>query len=265
MRLPQIQIMLFITLTIWMGTLRSYGSDRERKLHISYPGIRINAERDYGYSPLIYSGIQGAFEIGYSNTKPKVSNYFVLKYSSGAISNSWGSTMQSQTAGIQTFKFYHGKKHAYSGLNIGWSNNNEFNTREVDNLKNFNYRNEYFTSFGPAIRYILPFKLFNREFKVEGIAHIQLLGFMMQSSYVTSLPPGFEEPSYSGLEAFLHSIDVFYPGKSWNFGIQPSLYYTLKSGNAFTIGYKYDYLHLRGAHITEKSRGTYYIGIITKL
>lgn len=265
MRINLGSIHSLIFLALWMIPFTAFGNDKEQRLHISYPGLRLNAERDYGYSPLIYSGIQGAFELGYSNANNKVSNYISLKYSSGGISNRWGSSMQVQTAGIQTFKFYHKADNTVSGFNLGWSNNNEFNTREVDNIRNFNNRNEYFTSFGPAFRYIKPFKLFNRDFILEGMAHIQLLGFMIQSSYVTSLPPGFEEPSYSGINAFLQSVELFYPGKSWNFGIQPSLYYKLNSGNAFAIGYKYDYLRLEGAHITEKSRGTYYIGIITKL
>lgn len=257
-------IKLLIGLLLFMQFQPGHASEKERYLHVCFPGIRHDAERDLAYSPLIYSGIQGSFSVAFSSESLSLSDYIAINYSTGKISNSYGSAMQVHTAGIQTYKFYHSDTDRQEGLHWGWSNNNEFNTRDVEDI-NFNNRSEYFTSFGPAARYRLPFTLLNRQFHFETLAHLQLVGFTLQSSYVTSLPPGFEDPSNKGITGFLKSIDIFYPGNSWNFGIQPTMRYRLKSGNMLSIGYKYDYLRLRGAHITEKSRGSWYFGIITAL
>ncbi|MCA1747179.1 MAG: hypothetical protein LC655_05750, partial [Bacteroidales bacterium] len=123
----------------------------------------------------------------------------------------------------------------------------------------------YFTSFGPALRYTLPFMLFNRQFQLEALSHMQLLGFKLQSSYVSSLPPGFLESSNTGINGFLKSVELFYPGNALNFGIQPTLHYLLNSGNMLTISYNYDYLRLKGMHLVEKSRGSWFIGIVAAL
>ncbi len=261
----QNKVKLLIFIVLCMNIFMTYGNEKARALHISYPGIRNNAERDFAYSPLLYSGIQGSFAVAYSVVKSNASDFVMLNYSSGSITNKYGNGMQVQSAGVQTYKFYHKKNDIGKELQWGWSNNNEFNIREVDEIKNFNNRSDYFTSFGPAFRYIQPFSLFNRQFNLQTLAHLQIIGFKLQSSYVTSLPPGFEEPSSSGFNAFLRSVDLFYPGNSWNVGIQPALHYELKSGNALTFSYRYDYLRLKGAHTVEKSRGTWYVGITTGL
>jgi hypothetical protein len=256
---------LCIGLLLLMQFRPGHASEKDRYLHVSFPGIRIDAERDRAYSPLIYSGIQGAFSVAFSAERPAISDYVTIHYSTGKISNTYGSNMDAQTAGIQTFKFYHKESDRTKGLHWGWSNNNEFNTRNVEDMGNFNDRSEYFTSFGPAARFRLPFTLLDRQFHIETMTHLQLLGFKLQSSYVTSLPAGFEEPSNSGINGFLKSVELFYPGNALNFGVQTTLRYELKSGNMLSLGYKYDYLRLRGAHITGKSRTSWYFGITTAL
>jgi hypothetical protein len=265
MVLRSFAVLFLIVSGLYAPTNPVHGSDKDRFLHISYPGLRSSAERDLAYSPLLYAGIQGSFSIAYAQIKPNASDLVMLHYAAGQISNKWNSSMQVHAAGIQTYKFYHRQKDPQTGIHYGWSNNNEFNMREVDDLRNFNNRNEYFTSFGPAMRYRLPFGLFNRQFLFEALLHMQLLGFKLQSSYVSSMPPGFEEPSNKGIDAFLKSIDLFYPGNAWNTGLHGTLYYELKSGNKMNISYRYDYLKLDGAHTVEKSRGTWYLGIITAL
>lgn len=255
---------IFILL-LSMQVVSGYASEKERYLFTWLPGIRIAAERDLAYSPLLYSGLQGTYSIAYSSEKKVSSDYLAVNYAQGNIANIHGNIMKLHMAGIQTFKFYHAEADRHKGLHWGWSNNNEFNTRNIEDIGNFNDRNEYFTSFGPAARYRLPFSLFNRQFHLEALAHVQLLGFKLQSSYVTSLPPGFEEPSYTGIEGFLRSIELFYPGNAWNAGIQPTLRYVLKSGNMLSLSYRYDYLRLKGVHTVEKSRGSWSFGIITAL
>jgi hypothetical protein len=260
-----VSIQLICSIALFFLILPGYGSEKERQIIAHIPGVRLNAERDLAYSPLLFSGVQGNLTLGYSSERISSSDYLVVHISSGKISNSYGNSIQGITAGIQTYKFYHGEKDPHSRWNWGWSNNNEFNTRDIQDIGNFNDRNEYFTSFGPAVRYRLPFTFLNRDFRLELLSHFQLLGFKLQSSYVSSLPRGFEEPANKGFKGFINSIDLFHPGNSLNAGFQPSLGYKLRSGNLISITYRYDYLRLAGAHTVEKSRGSWSVAIITVL
>lgn len=255
-------ICIFLCIT---GFISAYAAEKERLLFSYVPGIRHAALHDYAYSPLLYSGIQGIYSIGYASEGARVSDQVVFRFAAGNLSNRWGRRMLPVGGAIHTYTFYHAQTGPGEGIHWGWSNQNAFETREIEDIGNFNNRSEYFTSFGPAMRYRLPFSLFDRSFRFEILADLQLLGFKLQSSYVTSTPPGFTEPSYTGVEAFLRSIELFYPGRAWNFGIQPSLRYEMKNGNLLCIDYRYEYRWLKGAHVTESSTGSWHFGVITRL
>ncbi len=256
---------LVLILLVAGGNLPAQTVKKEHLLHSYIPGIRHAAVRDYAWSPLLYSGIQGAYAIGYSREGSRISDHISFSFATGNLSNTWGKRMRPVGGTIQTHTFYHAQSDPDEGIHWGWSNHNAFETRDIQDIGNFNDRSEYVTSFGPAMRYRLPFTLFERGFRVEILADLQLLGFKLQSSYVTSTPPGFAEPAYSGMEAFLRSIELFYPGNAWNVGIQPSLRYNMKNGNMLCISYRYEYCWLKGAHITESSSGSWHFGVITRL
>jgi len=256
--------LIFIFLLLTAGS-SVHASEKERLLFSYIPGVRHVAVRDYAYSPLLYSGVQGMYKVAYSSERPGISDHISFSFAAGNLSNTWDKRMRPVGGTIQTYTFYHAQSDPEEGFHWGWSNHNAFETRDIQDIGNFNNRSEYFTSFGPAMRYRLPFPLFDRSFRVEVLADLQLLGFKLQSSYVTSTPTGFAEPAYSGMEAFLRSIELFYPGNAWNVGIQPSLRYNMKNGNMLCISYRYEYLWLKGAHITESSSGSWHFGVITRL
>lgn len=254
-----------LILLIMFESISAHASEKERLLFSYIPGVRHLAIRDYAYSPLLYSGVQGIYKVAYSSERPGISDHISFSFAAGNLSNTWGKRMRPVGGTIHTYTFYHAQSDPGEGIHWGWSNHNAFETRDIQDIGNFNNRSEYVTSFGPAMRYRLPFSLLDRDFRIEILADVQLLGFKLQSSYVTSTPPGFAEPAYSGMEAFLRSIELFYPGNAWNFGVQPSLRYNMKNGNMLCINYRYEYLWLKGAHITESSSGTWHFGVITRL
>lgn len=255
---------IFVFLFV-VGSIALHAGDKERLLFSYVPGIRHSAVRDYAYSPLLYSGIQGTYSLAYASERGRVSDLVSFRFAAGNLANRWGRRMLPVGGAIHTYKFYHAEAGPAEGLHWGWSNHNAFETRDIEDIGNFNNRIEYFTSFGPALRYRLPFSLFDRLFRIEILADFQLLGFKIQSSYVTSTPAGITEPSYTGLPAVLRSIDLFYPGSARNFGIQPSLRYEMKNGNMLSLDYRYEYRWLKGAHITESSTGSWHFGVITRL
>jgi hypothetical protein len=256
---------LALIFLIVCGNLPAQAGEKEHLLYSYIPGIRHTAVRDHAYSPLLYSGIHGVYAIGYSNEGPRVSDHVSFSFAAGNLTNAYGKKVMQVGGDIQTYKFYHAGANPGEGVHWGWSNHNAFETRDIKDISNFNNRSEYFTSFGPAMRFRLPFSLFDRRFRLEMLADMQLLGFKLQSSYVTSTPPGFAEPSNTGITAFLRSVDLFYPGNAWNLGVRPALTYAMKNGNMLCINYRYEYRWLKGAHITESSSGSWHFGVITRL
>lgn len=265
MKRPIARYRNILVILLLSGSVATFAGEKERLLLGYVPGIRHAAVRDYAYSPLRFAGIQGTYSLGYASEGPRISEQFTFRFAAGNLSNRWGRRMLPVGGAIHTYTFYHAQKGPDEGVHWGWSNQNAFETRDIEDIANFNNRSDYFTSFGPAMRYRLPFSIFGRAFRLELLADLQLIGFKLQSSYVTSAPPGFTEPSHTGLEAFLRSVDLFYPGNAWNFGIEPSLRYEMKNGNLLCIDYRYEYRWLKGAHITESSTGTWHFGVITRL
>ncbi|MFO7998339.1 MAG: hypothetical protein R6U86_05080 [Bacteroidales bacterium] len=239
-------------------------AQQARWLHVN-PGLQISAERDLGFSPLLYSGTGGMISLGYGVERDHSTDFVDAFFSSGNLSNRWETGMQVGSGGILAFRFYHGGEDAGRGFQWGWSNNNELSVRDNESMTNFNNRFDYFTSFGPAGRYRLPFEFLGHGFLFQALAHVQLIGFKLQSSFVSQNPKGYEVQTVSGWDVYRHSVELFVPGSSWNFGLRPSLQYRLRSGNSFSINYRYDFTRLEGAHRVTKSRGKWFVGLIVAL
>lgn len=261
---PQLLGIIAILLLFLMFSFSLSSAQTIRQLTID-GAARIASERDYGFSPLKYNGAEWGGSLSYLKQKNHKTDIVSLNFVTGNLKNQFQTGMQVYSASIFTYTFYHANKATNSGLHWGWSNNNEFGLRNNEAITNFNNRNEYITSFGPAIRYQLPFELFKREFSFQTMANIQLLGFTVLSSYVTSSPGGFVRESQPFLKSFFSSIGLFYPGNSINAGYKTGLSYKLKSENLLAINYEYNYLRLSGEHLLIKSRGKWSFSIIIRL
>lgn len=226
---------------------------------------RFSAERDYGYSPLRYAGVEWGGGLTYLKQKSKKTYLVSFDFQAGNLINRYQNGMQVYSGSIVAYTFYHANKPQNSGLHWGWANNNEFGLRNNEAITNFNDRNDYFTSFGPALRYQLPFELFKRNFKFQSVANIQLLGFTVLSAYITSSPNGFVVENQPFMQSFLSSLGVFYPGNSINAACTSGIEYEFKSLNKLAFNYQYNYLRLKGEHLVQKSRGEWSISLIVRL
>jgi hypothetical protein len=258
-----IPLVIFI-LTIYAGLPLCLDAQASRQIWVN-AGLGLGAERDYGYSPLPYQGVGWLVGLAYSSEKAHKSDLLALSFSQRALSNAFDNTMQATMGSIQTFAFYHRARDPERGLHWGWSNQNEFNTRFHDAFSNFNYRTDFFTSFGPAARQRWPFQLGKADFRFELLAHAQLIGFTILSSEVSSYPRGFEGGQYTGLRAVWESLDWFHPGNSWSAGVWPALQLQLNSGTVLGLNYRYDFMRLDGAHRAERSRGQWFVSLIARL
>lgn len=246
--------MLFIPAILFAQTSRS--------LQIS-AGLSSAAVRDLGFSPLAYTGSEASGAFMFSVDKEKRCEWLIGQVFLGKLHNRVGTGMQVLGGSVQNFTFYRAGRPGDRGLHWGWSGHNFFSARNNDAVSNFNGRADYFTSFGPAVRYQYPFRLFDRFFRVDVAGHVQVVGFRVRSAFVSSVPSGFYTDS--GFAGFWNSLEWFHPGNSWNFGCWPRLHFELKTGSQLSLGYRYDFLRLEGAHRSERSAGFWFLTLITPI
>lgn len=237
---------------------------KEFKIHVA-GGIRHAAERDQAFSPLVYAGWTPSVLAGFEINQLKKSELFLINYSKGNLNNFYDNTSGTSILNLFNYTLYN-KWDALNGKFIfGWSNNNSLSMVDFHNALNFNPRLSYLTSFGAAFQFQHKFSGFLTGFSVEVVGHLQLLGFKIQSSYVSAAPSGYEDNYDSGILAALNSMKLFYPVDNWHWGIWPMLGYKFNSGNSINFRYRYDMLILKGAHSFSNSSGTYLISLTTQL
>lgn len=224
-------------------------------------GFQLAAERDSGFSPLAFSGAGAFAAVSWLREKEAKTDMIEGSYTSVSLNNRFGSAMGIRSAGLMVWHFYHAGGDPGGGMQWGWSNHNAFSVRDNEAANNFNHRFDYFTSFGPAARFRHSFSMLNRTFTVQALMHIQLVGFVIQSSYVSQSPAGYEVETIGGLDVFRRSVEWFLPGQAWDVGVWPSLVYATGRGNRFSLNYRYGFTRLDGAHSVTKSRGFWFIGI----
>lgn len=225
------------------------------------PGLMFAAERDFGFSPLWYDGAGPLIKVAYSADRERRSDLVEAQFSTATLKNRYNTEMTVYNISLNAFMFFHRNKNRNAGLHWGFANRNATNVRDNEVIVNFNYRFDYFTAFGPAMRYRKSFQLFKKDFSFETIADVQVLGFILQSSYVHSAPKGYETNASGAWEIFTSSVEGFYPGAAWHVSVSPALSYFFKSGNTLILQYRYEYLKLSSAHISQKSRGFLTLGL----
>jgi hypothetical protein len=217
-------------------------------------GIYYVSDKEAAYSPLIYDGISAAFSGNYTKFKDNRINQFLFQYSGHTLSNRFQAEMRGTHASLLTHSFYKSDKWLKNFL-LGWSKNNELIVKDFVAAQNFTPRVSYHTSFGLSARY--DFLFGNDRFRLSFLAHIQCIGFILQSSMVTGLPDPFlyEDNTPS---AFLRSIRLFHPFKQWNMGTLHQISYVLPHGNEICLGYRFQYSSLEIYHRSLTTSGFYF-------
>jgi len=212
---------------------------------------------DQGYSPLIYTGMEYSGILAYQRIKGRNENIWLFQYTSGNLQNQFHRNVNTVSVNLTAFTFH--KSNSESRVNWGWANNNSFHTRHIDDFQNFNGRTDYFSSFGPALKYFSPFEWKEKNISFQVISHIQLLGFIIPSGYVSSLPQGFGYEQNSFVQSVLQSVHIFYPGSAVNAGLWPGLQWNLESGNSIGFNYLYEFTWLRGEQLSSRSISSFFL------
>ena len=251
---------LYITIIVSI-VFFNFIHSQEVGLHLG-TGITTQGVRDEGYSPIRYDGVGFALHGGLHFIKPKKEVIWQGGFSNASLENTFGRKMQTLSFAIINYNFYkvEGKAHAW-----GWSNNNVFHTRQIDDFLNYNGRTDYFTAFGPAWKYEQTIDLFGQSFTFSTMAHLQLLGFYLPSGYVSSMPSGFGYENKGFFDALYSSLFLFYPSSAYNAALTPSLTWLFSENSHLQLQYNYEYTHFRNIHTSQRSIGMWSINLAIKL
>lgn len=228
-------------------------------------GLDHAAQRDRSMSPLAYSGTGIAAGIAYEHRGHPNMEIFQLTLQSGNIRNRYGNTCAYQSFAFRNYTFYQKQDEFGKALTFGWSNINAFHRYVNAAYGNYADRLNYYTLFGPAFRYAQPFRIGKLHFRVQLPADLQILGFYLRPSYISNSPSGYLDPENSAFMAWLRSIDIFVPGRDWHFSLNPELSLILGSGGRLSLTYQYQFVRIAKPEPFIQSKGTWYIGLVTKL
>lgn len=255
----------FRSFFIW-GMIIGFPCLGQQENHINtLGGVEHIASRDAGMSPLMYAGT--GFFAGFSWDRKSEKQAFHLAgtFSKGTQRNRYKSPIQYNKGSVQIFSFYHQNRSPTKQLHWGWSVNNLFSHRFNPEFVNFMDHYEYFTNLGPAVKYLYPLQIRDRNLTLEAWAHVQVIGLMIRPSYTSSYPAGFLRRDLSVINRFFYSTRLSHPGNAWNFGFRPRLRYHLNSGNSLSIGYQYEFYQLNTPNSVAQSNGIWMFSLSTKL
>jgi hypothetical protein len=228
-------------------------------------GFEHIAHRDLGMSPLMYSGNGFFTEFSWQKKSPQQTLEIAINFAKGLQRSKFENAIEYNKGNIQAYIFYHQNRSVTNRILWGWSNNNVFSHRYNQEFVNFNHHFDYFTNFGPAVKYVCPLKIKNRDLSIEGVANFQLIGFIIRPSYTSSYPEGFLREETSIVKNLVHSVRFSHPGNSLNFGLHPRLNYFLKSGNRLSLSYQYELYRLSPTNLVSQSSGIWFISLSTRL
>lgn len=216
-------------------------------------GVVSAAQLERGYSPLIFAGPLAAAELTYHRGRGGRENLFRLGFSSGALQNRHGRSLDTLTLRFLVVNLF--PIGDDSPFRVGFSNDNQFNSRNIQGFINFTGRSDYFTSFGPAATFDHDFAVFGQTFSFNALGHIQLLGFYLPSGYVSSLPRGFGYEPGGFVGSLLGSSFLFHPGSAISLGLRPELEWSWRPSSSLVVSYNYDLVALRHVHPSRRSQG----------
>ena len=237
--------------------------DTQRTLQVT-AGLLYTVERDQAYSPLAYRGVLPTVSLGYGVSRPRRTVRFWGGYGAGVLNNRFGAQAEVRTAYVFNYTLYARRRAETRGIRWGWSNHNVFRLRDYSDAANFMPRFDYHTSFGPAAGYELPFGGWLAGLKLSVVGHLQLVGFFLQSGYVSSAPDETLGAD-SGFGALLRSVRPLLPGRDWNWGAWSRLRYRLNAGTELGLAYRYDMTTLKAAHRSFYSQGNYLLTLTAQL
>ena len=254
-----------IALILTMLAAATPGLAQKERYLSNRVGIASQAIRDELMSPLRFVGSGFFISLKWRTEKITQSDHILFQYSTGTLKNTFGDALDYQSFNLMTYTFYHQPHVEDAFFNLGWSNHNSLQFRTNSAFTNNSRFFEYSTTFGPAVRFQYPMRIWGQPLWWEVWSNVQLLGFYLRPSFTSSAPDGFLDPDNSTFQSFLRSIELFAPHQAFQFNWRPGIYFPFKSANRISLHYLYEYYQLSTPKRISSSGGVWMVSLSTKI
>lgn len=227
-------------------------------------GIQQFAGRDLAFSPLTYSGQRSVLMGGYDTQVGTIATALSLGIAKGVVKSSGGNLMDTWTVNLMSHLFRHVLCDSNQKFMLGLSMQNEINSRLHHSFSNFNNRTDYVTSIGPSIMYLYPFLWEKGKIHWKTTAHMQGLGFIFGSDYISTVPRLFGLTGSDGaIPDYLSN--VFLVGKDWSLGYLSELRFEYSSGTSMAVQHQFDFQQVSFVQEVTRVRNSFALTISVPL
>lgn len=260
----QLRHHLFVFLALALPSLLWGQETQKRTLSLSLGIAKLGAKEE-AYSPLAYTGSGPVIALSHRLVHGQKTEFVLGHALQGKLANRFGAEATYQAYGLEHGTLYALKSVGSHHIQLGWMHRNHLQIIDFEGASNYSPRFSFHTTLGAAAEYQLQFPGAEGRFRFTLFGHVQLLGLLLPSGYVSNAPVGQEADPHARAAGWLQSLRPFHPGRGWDLSLRPALAYGLSDRSSLAVAYRYDGFSLRGVHRNRQSQGQYLITLTTQL
>jgi hypothetical protein len=221
-------------------------------------GFTAPASYDPSFSAIMYRGYGASVAAQYHRRSAQSMGHLDFRFDAGELTNS-------TSLAYLTYYRFEGN-YSYEKLlktiwhdRLAWYAGGSFNSLwtlfQYRNFSNNSFNNSVYASLSPHSSLVYHFKLWNRDFRLQGSAYIPLLTFAMRPSYGSSNFFGFlDDDRDDTFRQLLESGKLVSLNKFFRYSNTFALEYLFKNNpNRIRLSYEWNYLRYSEPRLTQSA------------
>lgn len=236
------------------------GQQQDKYLRYINIGAGFTAPTSYdpSFSSIIYRGYAGSVAAQYHRRSEQMMGHLDLRFDIGEMTNS------TSLAYLNYYRFE--GNYSYEKLvkniwkdRLAWYAGGSFNSLwtlfQHRDFNNNSFNNSVYASLSPHTSLVYHFKLWNRDFRLQGSAYVPLLSFAMRPSYGSSNFFGFlDDDRDDTFNQLLESGKLVSLNKFFRYSNTFALEYLFKNNqNRIRLSYEWNYLRYTEPRLTQSA------------
>lgn len=221
-------------------------------------GFTAPTSYDQSFSSIIYRGYAGSATAQYHRRSNQKMEHFDLRFDIGELTN------DISLAYLTYYRFEGNYSHEKLLKNIwqdrvewyvGGSFNSLWTLFQYRDFNNNSFNNSVYASLSPHTSLVYHFKLWNRDFRLQGAAYLPVLTFAMRPSYGSSNFFGFlDDDRDDTFRQLLESGKLVSLNKFFRYSNTFALEYFFKDNpNRIRLTYEWNYLRYNEPRLTQSA------------
>lgn len=221
-------------------------------------GFTVPTSYDLSFSDIVYQGYAGSVNAQYHRRSARNMGHLDFRFDLGELTNS-------TSLAYLTYYRFEGN-YSYETLlknlskdRLAWYAGGSFNSLwtlfQHRDFSNNSFNNSVYASVSPHTSLVYSFKLWNRDFRLQGSAYIPLLTFAMRPSYGSSNFSGFlDDDREDTFRQLLESGKLVSFNKFFRYSNTFALEYLFKKNpNRIRLSYEWNYLRYSEPRLTQSA------------